>query len=325
MADSTRRDKALRWRNLKTGIVFLIGMIVVGWLAFFIGRNSGLITAHHLVYVFSPDSKGLQEGNFVGISGKKVGTVKSIDLQQQHDSNGVLITLDIIGDDYFRIIPRDSKATIKGMGILGDKIVDIQLGRSSQLLQDGDQLQLQFEPGMEDLTANAIQTMKNMNELTDKINKGQGTLGQLITSDSISRKINLTLANLNTVTAKLSSGKGIVPQLLNDGTLADQVRQTSKDLSEITGKIKQGNGAFGKFLLGDDFLSHLDRVSVHADSLVALLNNPNGTLAKISQDPALYNNMNTSIEAAHRAIFSLDSLLTDFKKNPGRYVKVSVF
>ncbi len=319
------KNAKLRWRNLKTGILFLFGMLIIGWLGFYIGKNSGILSPHHEIHFFAANSQGLREGNFVGIAGKKVGTVQTLDFVRRGDTNGINVTIEILGDDFFALINKDSRAMIKGLGILGDKVVDIQPGHSTERIAEHGELGTATEPGLDDLTANAIRAMRNVDTLTSKINRGEGTLGKLITTTELNDKINQTLASLNNFEAKITNGKGLVPRLLNDGELAEQVNQTSKDLRDITSKLKDGNGSLGKFLMGDEFLGKLNQVSAHTDSLLTLLSNPNGSLAKITNDPSLYNNLNGSVQSAHRAIGSLDSLLTDFKKNPGRYVHVSVF
>jgi len=48
------------------------------------------------------------------------------------------------------------------------------------------------------------------------------------------------------------------------------------------------------------------------------LSNPNGTLAKLSKDPSLYNELNATAKNA-------SALLEDLKANPKRYVHFSVF
>ena len=48
------------------------------------------------------------------------------------------------------------------------------------------------------------------------------------------------------------------------------------------------------------------------------LNNPNSSIGKLTNDPALYDNINATIT-------SLDSLFIDIKKNPKRYINIKVF
>ena len=65
----------------------------------------------------------------------------------------------------------------------------------------------------------------------------------------------------------------------------------------------------------------LDSVNAAVGSLHKLLaqaQNPDGTLGRMMNDPTLYNNLNHTIQSA-------DSLVTDLKTNPKRYVHFSVF
>ena len=52
--------------------------------------------------------------------------------------------------------------------------------------------------------------------------------------------------------------------------------------------------------------------------MVEQMQNPNGTLGKLMSDPSIYNNLNHTVQSA-------DSLVTDLKAHPKRYVHFSVF
>lgn len=317
------QQNTLKWCNLKTGLLFLVGLTVASWLGFYIGKNTGLFSQHHIIKVFVADTKGLAEGNLVSVSGKKVGVVKSETFTSRNDTNGVLLLLDV-RDEYFSLVTKDAKATIKSLGVLGDKYVDISIGRSHEPLADGGWLELSVEPGMEELTSSAVSTMKNLSTLTEKINKGEGTLGKLITTNELNDKINSAVDNISALTNDMAHGHGVVPQLLNDGDLAKNLNATLGNLNELSAKLK-GDGAAGKLLVGEPLLKHLDGFLVHADSLTTELNDPHGNLAKLTREDGLYRNIDSTIHSFRESVKSLDSLLVDLKKNPKRYINVSVF
>ena len=58
--------------------------------------------------------------------------------------------------------------------------------------------------------------------------------------------------------------------------------------------------------------------AANADSALALLHTGRGSMGKMLTDPGAYDEM-------HKAIVDLRTLLLDMQKNPGRYVKFSVF
>ena len=68
----------------------------------------------------------------------------------------------------------------------------------------------------------------------------------------------------------------------------------------------------------EETIEHLNQVAMKTESLMTKLNNDKGTLAQLSSNPVLYNNLS-------RTLSSLDSVLVDLKAHPNRYVKFSVF
>jgi phospholipid/cholesterol/gamma-HCH transport system substrate-binding protein len=306
-----------RWRNLRTGILFLAGLLIAGTLGLIIGKNSSLLSRHDTAYLFIASIKGLAEGNMVAISGKKIGIVKSMDFSSRNDTTGVLVTLDLT-HEYFHLITHDSKATIKALGVLGDKYVDITLGRSDTMLAEGDFLDVVAEPGLEELTASAIQTMNTIQDISQKINKGEGTLGKLVTTTELNDKLLKTMANIETMTNTIARGNGVLATLMNDGVLAKRTAALITNLADVSASLKEGKGSLGKLLVDDAFYNNLASLTKRTDSLFAKLATREGTLGKFANDPALYDNLNRSMQ-------SLDSLLLDLKENPGRYLTVKVF
>lgn len=321
---STAVQQELRWRNLRTGVLFVTGLLLMGWLALYIGKNTGLLTKHDHAFVFVPDIKGLTEGNLVSISGKKVGIVDKMKFITHNDTSGILLDLDI-RDEFFGLIPKDSKATIKSLGVLGDKYIDISIGHSQQLLADGGSLSLSVDPGVEELTASALKTMDAFNTVTQKIANGEGTVGKLIASTDLSDRLDQTMSNINLITQKLGTGNGLASKLLNDTKMTDDLAATLQNLNELSVSIKQGKGSVGKLLVEDGFYNNLASFSRHSDSVLQQLSNPNGLFGKMSRDQEVYNNMNATLVSLHESVKSLDSLFVDLKKNPSRYLKVSVF
>ncbi len=50
-----------------------------------------------------------------------------------------------------------------------------------------------------------------------------------------------------------------------------------------------------------------------------------GTLGKLSKDDELYTNMNKTMESVDNLSVELQGLIADMKKNPKKYVKLSLF
>ncbi len=314
---NTSPTGGIGWRNLRTGLLFTFGVGVAAALGLFIGKNTGLLTTHKTINLFITDIKGLGEGNMVTISGKKVGVVESMFFTSRNDTMGVQVVLDV-QTDFMELIPSDSRAVIKSLGVLGDRFIDIARGTSSQPVQDGAFIDVTSQPGFDELTESAITTMNSIEEFSVRINSGEGSLGKLMSSTELNDRLLKTVTNLETVTQKLVSGKGVAGKLINDEELAQRIEVLVNNLGDVSTSLKEGKGSLGKLIVDETFYDNLVTITRKSDSLLAQLSNPNGTLGKLTGDSAVYINLNHSI-------MSLDSLLMDLKANPGRYVKVSVF
>jgi len=125
-----RNPNALKWSDLKTGIFFIFGIGFAAYLGLVIGKNSSLFTGVTTVKVLAENMQGLAENNFVSVSGKKVGTVSNMEFVGSNDSLFVVADLRL-REEFAGLVTKDSKATIKSLGVLGDKYVDITTGKGA--------------------------------------------------------------------------------------------------------------------------------------------------------------------------------------------------
>lgn len=317
VASSALTQGGVRWRDVRTGILFVLGVALMAVLALVIGKNTSALSKKVTYKVLVPDISGLAENNLVSVAGKKVGTVLSLDFATPNDTTiGIEITL-LINQEYAYLFREGSKAMIVGRGILGDKLVAVLPGRGKPLAP-GSYLQYEPSEGLEAVLASVHHTVDSVNALLAKINRGEGTLGKLLTSEELLDRLMQTVSNLEQATAALTQGKGLVPRLLSDQTLANNVESITRNLDEVSRALKKGDGSLGKLLVDDTFYHNLNSVVQRLDTLLARLENPNGTLGKLTSDAALYRNLSSTAA-------SLDSLLNDLRRNPSRYVTIRVF
>ena len=84
---------------------------------------------------------------------------------------------------------------------------------------------------------------------------------------------------------------------------------------ELKKTIESGGKSFDKTQV---LIDNMDSSIKELDLTLKQINSEKGTMGKLIYDEKLYDNLS-------RAAANLDSLLVDFRKNPGKYVKVSVF
>jgi phospholipid/cholesterol/gamma-HCH transport system substrate-binding protein len=291
-----RNLKELKWSDLKTGIFFVLGIGFAAYLGLVIGKNTSVFSGVTTIRIMTKNVDGLTENNFVAVAGKKIGTVSKLDFTSQHDSLYVVADLKL-RNEYANLVTKDSKASIRSLGVLGDKYVDITAG-TGKPVHEGDFIRLETEEGLSALASNAKTTITKLNSLLDKLNNGDGPAGRLISDKKMGDDLEKTVVNLRKTTddltkvsADMSNGKGLLPKLIKDKSLADNTEQT---------------------------IINLKKASAETETLMKQINESKGTLGKLNSDPALYNNLTNTLR-------SLDSLLTDLKRKPGRYVRFTLF
>ncbi|MDR0882666.1 MAG: MlaD family protein [Candidatus Adiutrix sp.] len=94
------------------------------------------------------------------------------------------------------------------------------------------------EAGLGETLQSLHDSMANLTEITNKINSGQGTLGQLVNNDSTVRELNESLSSIRNITRKIEAGEGTIGRLVNDETTIDKIDQT---LTSISGYIEKDN------------------------------------------------------------------------------------
>ncbi|NTW51962.1 MAG: MCE family protein [Chlorobiaceae bacterium] len=291
-----KNPKELKWSDLRTGIFFVLGLGFAAYLGIVIGKNTSLFSGVTTVKIMSKNMDGLTENNFVSASGKKIGTVSKLEFVTRKDSLFVVAQLKL-RNEFANLVTKDSKASIRSLGILGDKYVEIETGTGTPV-KDGEFIKLEQDAGMAGLTSNATKTLEKLNLVLDKLNNGDGPAGKLISDKKMGAELQETVTNLrktsaelNRASAEISNGKGLLPKLLKDKAFADNTEQT---------------------------IVNLKNAAAETETLMKSLNSDKGTLGKLNSDPHLYNNLN-------RTMVSLDSLLIDLKRAPSRYVRFTLF
>ena len=124
-----KRSTFLTWDQLKVGamIAVALGIMVVAIVK--LGEQANLFASHYQLVTFVPSTAGLREGGSVTIAGQLAGSVKSIEfLPVDLDTiRNLKIVVEIDQADSAQV-RRDSRATLRTLGLIGDKVFDISPG-----------------------------------------------------------------------------------------------------------------------------------------------------------------------------------------------------
>ena len=126
--------------------------------------------------------------------------------------------------------------------------------------------------------------------------------------DAISRQLQISAQQLTVLMNGLNRS---VPGVMNN------VNGITNNLTGATGNLTDLSESLKNMPL-DETMNKLNTTLANLQALSEQLNDKNSSLGKVINDRELYDN-------ANHAIASLDSLLTDIKAHPKRYINVKVF
>lgn len=290
-------------KEIKIALVAIAGVVVL-----FFGMNFlkglKLFSTDSKYYISFSDISGLSSSSPIYADGYKVGVVKSInyDFSKQGE---IMVEADI--NPNLRI-PKGSSAEIES-DMMGNVKVNLLLANNPRE---------RVEPGQVihgGINSGALGQMSNMIPVVEKIlpklDSIMASLNVLLADPAISH----SLHNMETVTGNLK-------------TTTVQVNSLLSTLNKnVPGMINRANGVLDNAntltenLNGIDVagtMAKVDATLANVEAMTNKLNSNEGTLGLLMTDPALYNNLTSTMRDA-------DSLLIDLKAHPKRYVHFSLF
>jgi phospholipid/cholesterol/gamma-HCH transport system substrate-binding protein len=182
------------------------------------------------------------------------------DVRLTHDSRAVIRTQGVLGDKFVEIYPGKHGGTVLTSGArIEDTVSAVDMSElleklasvaddlkvlTSSLAKDGGgehlreivenvkdlskslkELAESNGPGISKAINSLGRVADNLEAITDRVNKGQGTLGQLINDDSAIRELRATMASIRKISDKVASGEGTLGRLVNDSGTIDKIDQ----------------------------------------------------------------------------------------------------
>ncbi|HOZ51034.1 MAG TPA: MlaD family protein [Chitinophagaceae bacterium] len=303
--------------------IALLGIVAI--LLFVFGYNylkgTGVFSSTKIVKAEYDNVQGLTPASYVQLQGFNIGTVKDIQLSNEHQGK-VLVTMSINKDI---VVPEDSKASIVSLDLLGTKAVTLMKGMSSKPIQDNGMIQGEITLGtIESLGASAAPaidnaknaiadlnvTIKSINNILD-INS-QNNLKSALADMSKTMKDFSQFANeLNAQRAKISS---LVASL---NSFANTLDKNGPVLTKVLDNAEATTANLKKLDLGGTILE-LKKTMNDLQTTLGKVNNGSGSMALLMNDDKLYRNLKNTLATAN-------NLLADINARPSRYINVAIF
>lgn len=191
MQQSTTRH-ILSWAELRLAVFISIVISLVVFTIFFSDLVYSIFQRQISLRIIITDVGGLKTGAPVWLQGVTAGSVQRIDVI----SNSEIVIIKI-GKKFQPFLYRDASAEVKAVGLLGSKYVELIRGSESKgPIKPGQTIKGRLVDPLKSMDENLSMTIARISLLLDKINKGEGTAGTLVSDTSLALDLKKTAENL---------------------------------------------------------------------------------------------------------------------------------
>ena len=316
-----KRSSYITWDQLKVGVLILVALVIIAAAIVKLGQAGNLFGKRYRLVAYVASASGLRIGGQVTIAGQVAGSIKDIKfLPPDADTTRNLKMVLEVDRKLSEQVRQDSRAKIQTSGLLGDKLVDISVGTPQyRALHEGDTLivipSIDYEAVVQQASGaitEVVRLTRDLSKVTGGINRGEGTLGQLVTNRQLYDQLNATLLRTSSLMARLENPRGTVGRLLDDPALYNSLTRMIAGADTVLSQINSGGGSVGKLLRDDTLYVHLNSVVARADSLVSTMANGKGTMSKLFNDQQLYDQL-------VKTVTELNNVLVEVRRDPRRY------
>ena len=329
-------------RNLRVGALMLAALMLLAVAILTIGQRQQIFTRHTRYRTSFANVTGLQVGSPVRLSGVDVGFVEQIELPT--DPNEARITVRFsVNVIYTERIREDSVASIKTIGLLGDKYLAVRAGSpdgerilEGGLVQGRDPAEVEeLVAGGEDLMENLVSISSSLKVILHRIESGEGLLGELTRTPEGEEKFSdvarSTVEEARDILRRIESGDGLLGRLLTDDAMADDLYATAHALrltgATVTRDLERSDSAYAAlFRNRETAQAILDTVSAVRDASEAMaaafeeISSGNGTLPRLLQDKEYADSFLDDLQAMMQHLRSVMKKLDEGEGTAGAFL-----
>ena len=234
------------------GIFIFLGVVIFLATVLLVGGKASMFSKTIVVTADFQNVNGLLKGNNVWFSGVKVGTVKSVTFNPK----GTVTVEMVIEEKSVPYIHSDAKAKMSTDGLVGNKIVVLEGGSPEKpIIKSGDVLGVKTPLDTDEMMAtlqennkNLVDVTRNFRTITRRMVDGQGTLGKLLSDESLLNDLQATegvlrqasqntdalTENLAAYSARFNRKGSLANDLVTDTTVFSTLRSTMRQMQKAS-------------------------------------------------------------------------------------------
>ncbi|HNY76607.1 MAG TPA: MlaD family protein, partial [Bacteroidales bacterium] len=288
-------------------LIAVIFIASIGFLFWGINFLKGLkvFSDNTLVYVDYNEAYGLTTNSPIILNGLTIGKVNNI----QFISNSYRVRVELLIDENYNV-PKDSKAFISSGAFLEGKVIKIVPGNSKEYIKDKDFLIGEVDPSMTDvISAELLPLKEKIMSLVTSIDSVVSII-QNVANPEMQRNLTLTIENIKNTTLNLNKSMAHIE------SISQNIQENNKKINNIISNINDISDTIKNSDL-NLVINNLNKDIVELQKIIDSVNTQAGTLGKLIYNDSLYNYLNSSSQ-------NLNLLLEDLRKNPKRYINLSL-
>ena len=285
------------------------------------------------------DVGGLKDRDSVMFRGMKVGVIEQIDLSKTNVVMTVRVTSDVVLRESYRI-------SVASLSLLGGNYLLLEEGTGKPLplettlfrgepptdwMRDLGRIassvgELMSEDGLKSIVTNIESVAAKLNVVATRIERGEGTVGKLLSSDeTVYNDLKDTISSAKAVAGRLERGEGTVGKFLSsDETVYNDIKDTVASAKAVAGRLERGEGTIGKLVSSDDTVYQDLKASLgNLREVTEKLKDGKGLLGKLTHDEKLAADASTMIEKLAAASTDLATVASRLEKGEGTLGKLS--
>lgn len=296
-----------RYREARVGLFAILCVFAV-WFALMTLTSPTLFRGRYILRTSVPNAAGIRKGDPVQMRGVNIGRVLGFGIGER----GVELRLEI---EKTYEVPSDSRAELRSSGLLAGMLLEVVPGRSTRAATWGDELPGANGPGVFDKVQGLAREADKVTERLQKllsdqtirnVEDGSGQMGKLL------RQASSVLTDQRGELQALSSSLRRSAEGVERVTTGPELERVVKQLDELTRRM-------------DGLVGNMNHSATSLDAILARVDQGEGTLGKLSRDDVLYERVSQAATDFDKAAVELQKLVEDVRRQPKKYINLSVF
>ena len=197
----------------------------------------------------------------------------------------------------------DISEALQIVGDVGKEIKDLASNFNKNQQKLSDDISSIIEENRDNIkkTTDALaEAAPSINEIIQKVKKGEGTVGKLFTDNTLYQQLANAADGFTSLTVDIRTGDGTLSKLIYSDDLMKSAEQTFADVRKaadnINSVVAENKESINKFVTSlGDVGPQIKETMDNINKISQKVNEGNGTLGKLVNDPSLFDNANTAV------------------------------